>query len=161
MIDFLDRLREAKSMFAYTDRDKRTKELLSEIYNTIAGSVVWAWRWEIGDEHGYADRKEDIPANADAVTPLYRHPQESKPVGYTSQRSIDDIANGECSGSMFGEFSERYDRTVPLYTSTPKSEAERMELLECLYFALKYDDLRPVHLELLRKIQSHLKGESQ
>jgi hypothetical protein len=77
MIDFLDRLKEAKSMFAYTERDKRTKELLSEIHNTIAGSVVWAWRWEIGDEHGYADRKEDIPANADAVTALYRHPPQA------------------------------------------------------------------------------------
>jgi len=40
----------------------------------------------------------------------------------------------------------------------PKADAERVGILEDLMYAIKYDDLRPVHLELLKRIETYLQG---
>lgn len=37
-------------------------------------------------------------------------------------------------------------------------DAEREYLIECLMYSIKYYGLRPVHLELLKRIQTYLQG---
>lgn len=43
---------------------------------------------------------------------------KAKPVGYTAQSSLDDLAREECSGVIMGSYSERYHRTIPIYAAT-------------------------------------------
>lgn len=38
-----------------------------------------------------------------------------KPIAFAPKQSLKDIEAGECSGTMVGAYSERYDRTEPLY----------------------------------------------
>lgn len=40
-------------------------------------------------------------------------------VGYTSEYALRSLATDEASGVMFGTYSERYERTVPLYLHPP------------------------------------------
>jgi hypothetical protein len=102
MIEFLERLRNVRVMFAYTDRDKQIKQLANEIHSYIAGSVVWAYRYEIGDEHYYADRLENIPANADAdsIIALYRHPKQDDAKRLELIKRIDSLPNPSFTNLM-------------------------------------------------------------
>jgi hypothetical protein len=90
-------------------------------------------------------------------------PKDAEPAGYTSQQSIDDIANGECSGALFGTFSKGRERTVPLYAHPPKADTERVALLERIdETCSKPSEMHSEHekaLYLLADIRAYLGGD--